>query len=140
MARLQLADLDPYRRGFAVPKWNRSATVVDVPRLFAQLPEFAGWGADQHYRQSLMLCAAAETNRIRYQDAIRDAERTYGDHGPLISGVVRDHFPGPVKDQLRAYVRVIQDQQDQSLAHWVASGRRAHTWRETRTRMQEGTV
>lgn len=140
MSRLMLADLDPYRRGFAVPRWNRPATVVDTPRLFAELPEFAGWTKDQHYRQSLMLCAAAETNRIRYQDAIRDAEGRYGDQGPLISGVVREHFPGPVKDQLRAYVRVINDQMDQSFAHWIASGRRSHTWMATRVRMQEGTI
>lgn len=33
------------------------------------------------------------------------AFKQYGDHGPAISGCVRDHFPDPVKDQLRELAR-----------------------------------
>lgn len=29
------------------------------------------------------------------------ALKRFGDHGPGISGCVRDHFPGPLKDHLR---------------------------------------
>lgn len=34
-----------------------------------------------------------------------DALQTYGDHGPLISGCVRDHFPMFTKDYLRSLAR-----------------------------------
>ena len=33
--------------------------------------------------------------------------RKYGDHGPNISGVVRDHFPQTVKEHLRALARSV---------------------------------
>lgn len=32
---------------------------------------------------------------------VDDACKKYGDHGPQISGVIRDHFPDDVKEQLR---------------------------------------
>lgn len=54
---------------------------------------------------------------------------TFGDHGPLISGVVRDHFPDAIKDRLRFYARLIGEQTDQAVRLWQQAGRRIETLR-----------
>jgi len=49
----------------------------------------------------------AESCRISrdHVKAASDALKAYGDHGPDISGVVRDHFPVCTKDYLRSLAR-----------------------------------
>ena len=42
--------------------------------------------------------AAARANAARL---VRQAERKYGDHGPLIAGGLRDHWPEAVKEKIR---------------------------------------
>lgn len=38
---------------------------------------------------------------VAYQSAIGEALAKYGRHGPLVSGVIRNHFPEAVKGSLR---------------------------------------
>lgn len=38
---------------------------------------------------------------------LSEALSTYGDHGPDVSGVGRDHFPEPIKAHLRALARTV---------------------------------
>lgn len=65
----------------------------------------------------------------RARDAIaREALAIYGDHGSLISGCVRDHFPLGVKDTLRNLAYTATNYRYQSQAAWRASGRRASTF------------
>lgn len=66
------------------------------------------------------------TARARF---VRAAFRNHGDHGALISGVERDHFPDEVKDLLRKNARAITEGMDQAQACWRASGKRLHTFR-----------
>lgn len=42
-------------------------------------------------------CAASR----KHSDVAQAAIEKYGDHGPLISGCVRDHFPEEIKEELR---------------------------------------
>lgn len=46
-----------------------------------------------------------------------EALERYGDHGPDISGCVRDHFPAGVKDRLRELAREVTRRSD---AAWAA--------------------
>lgn len=52
-----------------------------------------------------LTCAASKTHS-RYAAL---AFALHGDHGPLISGCVRDHFPPDVKDALRQLAREVTE-------------------------------
>jgi hypothetical protein len=128
---------DPHARTFSMPKWNRGVRVTDDHRIFRRLPEFSGWTKDRHYRVAVDYLAAASVTRDTYQAAINRAFAAYGDgDGVLISGVIRDHFPDPIKDSLRVLAHEISAHSDKSLAHWRASGRRVQTWRDLRDRIR----
>jgi hypothetical protein len=60
---------------------------------------------------------------------VRAAFDTYGDHGPLISGCERDHFPAPVKRMLQRYAVAQGDASDTAYSLWRSAGRRARTLR-----------
>ena len=45
-----------------------------------------------------------------------DALRVFGDHGSDVSGVVREHFPSAVKDELRQLVRKVTEHTDAGYA------------------------
>lgn len=48
-------------------------------------------------------CAASR----KHSDVAQAALEEYGDHGPLISGCVRDHFPEKIKNELRELARSV---------------------------------
>lgn len=54
---------------------------------------------------------ACKASRLHNAQAKR-ALANYGDHGALISGCVRDHFPDRVKDQLRGLARMVTHESD----------------------------
>jgi hypothetical protein len=58
-------------------------------------------------RESAVLFAAACACSRAHVALADDACRRYGDHGALISGCVRDHFPDAVKDNLRALAQSV---------------------------------
>lgn len=69
-----------------------------------------------------------DTRRIAeevYFEAVKDAEAKYGDHGPLVSGVVRGHFPADVKKVLRELAHFITEAGDAAELHRKASGARS---------------
>lgn len=51
-----------------------------------------------------VLARAAECSR-KHGDVAREFESQYGGQGPVISAVVRDHWPSNVKDRLRRLAR-----------------------------------
>ena len=60
-------------------------------------------------------CFAAACRRSREHDTrARIALEAYGAHGPQISGVVRDHFPPHVKDELRYLARKVTELSDEA--------------------------
>jgi hypothetical protein len=64
-------------------------------------------------------------------------ERQYGDHGPLIAGCHRDHFPSIVKDSLRLRAREITSALDHASDCWRLSGKRMHTFRRVLDRYRQ---
>ena len=56
------------------------------------------------------------------------AEQKFGKKGPLISGVVREHFPPDVKEHLRFLASGVGESFRWSLARWRMAGRRRETW------------
>lgn len=93
-------------------------------------------------KQARLTAQAAEDMRLCYafsrahSKLARWAERTYGDHGPLISGSVRLHFPPHVKDCLRHLARKVTEHSGRSYAAWHNAGRRRATW----FRLKEQTI
>lgn len=127
---------NPYARRFGAPKWSRPITVCDDHRLFARLPEFADWDKTQHENTAVSKLRHAITLRLQYRRAVDDALSTYGDgNGVLISGVVRDHFPMDVKDNLRTLAHTSSDLGAQAYAHWRAAGNAMHTFGRKRDEM-----
>lgn len=55
-----------------------------------------------------------------HSKAVADALRDFGDHGPQISGIMRDHFPDPVKETLRDLAHVVTECSDKA---WAARPR-----------------
>jgi hypothetical protein len=45
-----------------------------------------------------------------------DALKEYGDHGPQISGCIREHFPDAIKDRLRNLARTVTRVSDMAYA------------------------
>lgn len=109
--------------------WTKQIRILDEPRLFRQFPQFATWTAADHVREAEYAARTADRLLSAYYGMVRDAEQTYGSHGPLISGIVRDHFPQEVKDTLRETISRANRERDRGWAHWKAAGRRVHTWR-----------
>lgn len=68
--------------------------------------------------------------RKRYAENVSKALEQYGDHGALVAGVIRDHFPHEVKEVLRHDAHKITELIDESRALWLASGKRHNTWLE----------
>jgi hypothetical protein len=54
----------------------------------------------------------------------REALAEFGDHGPQISGCIRDHFPESVKETLRTLSRQVADASD---AAWSLRPPRVHS-------------
>jgi hypothetical protein len=59
-----------------------------------------------------------------YAEAVDFALNKYGDQGHAVSGVVREHFPKGVKDDLRKLAHLITDAADAAELHRKASGAR----------------
>jgi hypothetical protein len=132
MPRLVTDSPDPYSRRFTFPKWNGTVNVLHEHRLMRYLPEFAGWTKADHVTRALAFLAKARAADRLYRLRVSHALKTYGDHGPLISGVVREHFPEDVKRDLRQTAHVYTFALDASLAHWQAGRRTLETWRRER--------
>lgn len=75
----------------------------------------------------VMLRSAHSRFRQHARD-IRAAFLIYGDHGPVVSGCVRSHFPEAIKDTLRKRFRTAHEDLEISLAYWKLAGRRTRTW------------
>ncbi len=64
------------------------------------------------------------------------AFKRYGDQGSMISGVVRDHFPKPMKDRLRDISRKVGKLLDESFYDWRLAGKHHATW----IRLKDATI
>lgn len=121
--------LDPYVIQFKPAHgWTRAWTILDDHRGFKRLPQFRDWTKQDHVREMQYARDVAERIRTAYYAAYQLAETTYGDHGPLISGVGRDHFPEVVKTTLRMLIQRANYEEQRAFAHWRAAGRTRARW------------
>jgi len=65
--------------------------------------------AREHFRRA---CFASKLHGASVDQALA----LYGDHGPQVSGIWRDHFPEDVKDHLRALAREVTTEGDAARA------------------------
>lgn len=101
----------PYTRRFKPPKYNYEVQLVDMDdtnmRRYGQ-GQFPGWTKEDHVQAAKKFNAEAADLHHRHQVAVDAAEAEYGADGPLISGGLREHWPSPVKDEVRRRVRAYQ--------------------------------
>jgi hypothetical protein len=71
----------------------------------------------------------AKALRVARANFLRSAFKNHGDHGAVISGSERAHFPEEVKHMLRVNAHAIGNAMDAALAAWKASGKRLPTFR-----------
>lgn len=126
------AEIDPYRRRFTWPKWNRTVTAIDVPQLFRRLPEFASWTRARHEALSRAYLDQYLADCAVYADLLTRYERIHGTAGSLISGGFYSSWPEYARDSCRYMARRTSDFADRSFAHWQAAGRQDFTWRRLR--------
>lgn len=120
---------DPYKRLFKVAKWNRLIPVTDDHRLFARLPEFAGWTKAKHEQVARDYFNISRIEEGMYGELISLGLRLFGDgNGVLISGVYREHWPELFKADLRQLAHSYREYSSRSLVHWRAAGKRRETW------------
>jgi hypothetical protein len=84
----------------------------------------SGWTKADHEAAARELVARAKGIRSHYHALIARAEKQYGDYGPLVSGVIREHFPTATKTRLRSLAHDLTRTLDAAGAHWRAAGRR----------------
>ena len=63
-----------------------------------------------------------------HRDLAKLALSVYGDHGSPISGVVRDHFPEFVKNELRSLSLSVARLLDESKVSWSKARKQLKTW------------
>ena len=104
--------------------WNKNVTLLDDPRLFRRFPQFRLWTKVDHLREARFAQATANALHTAYSQLVGQALESYGSHGPLVSGIVRGHFPEEVKDTLRWLAHRTTRERDRALTHWKAAGKR----------------
>lgn len=82
-----------------------------ILRILSHVEGYADARSLAHIAASRLM---GERNSImlQYDREATDALHAFGDHGSLISGCVRDHFPEGIKDRLRHLARRITDCSD----------------------------
>jgi len=118
MAKTVLGD-PIYAKRVKMPKWSMLVTMLQEPKVALKYAH--AWGIptskDAHRQRSEYFQRLAAELQRTYYDLVKYACDTYGDHGPLISGIVHDHFPASIKNRLRFLVTARQDADDASRLH-----------------------
>lgn len=82
----------------------------------------------EHYRRAIAMQTDARAAMRRYDALVNDAMQTYGkpDGWPArwTSGIIGDHFPEQVKDDIRRALRATYAMRDTADLHWKAAGKR----------------
>ena len=113
--------------------WTRAITLLADHRLFQRFPQFRTWSKEQHIDEATLALHAADALHEAHVNIVGHALITYGDAGPLVSGIVRDHFPEPIQTTLRFLAHQESRERARSLSHWKAAGKTLATWRRLET-------
>lgn len=102
MAITLLGD-ETYVRQVKMPKWSSTVDMLREHKVAVR--HGSSWGIptskDAHRQRAEYFAGVAETLQAAWDDLVERAVALFGDHGSLISGCYRDHFPPPVKNRLR---------------------------------------
>lgn len=121
--------MDPYSIRFKPAHgWARAWTILDDHRGFKRLAQFHTWTKDRHLQESQHARECATAIREAYDTCWINALDTYGNHGSLISGIGRDHFPEATKITLRTLITRVNFEEARAFAHWRAAGRTRARW------------
>jgi hypothetical protein len=114
-----------YAERHRFPKWNIEPTVLQEPRLFKRVfPELT---KEDHIALAKKFQAKARTVDSQWYKNVDRAVKLYGEHGPYISGIYREHFPETKKEVLRRLAHGASLLYKAAHAHWDASGKRSST-------------
>lgn len=97
------------------PLWNAFPSLVQHFPSFCR--RFADWARGRHIRRINALHRLIGRLSRRQQEAIQRGVLLYGDHGTLISGGSRDHWPRELKDACGVPARQITLCRDALLRH-----------------------
>jgi hypothetical protein len=95
---------DPiYARTGMLAKWNGPVTMLQTPKIAVKYA--LAWGIptskDAHRQRGEYFREFNRELDRTYSDLVKFACDTYGDHGPLVSGIVHSHFPSEIQNRLR---------------------------------------
>ena len=92
-----------YERRARMPKYNGPVTMLMEPRV--ALKYAAAWNIptskSAHRQRAEHFTELYHEIGRTYAELVKFACEEYGDHGPLVSGIVHNHFPIDVKNRLR---------------------------------------
>jgi hypothetical protein len=115
------------------PKWNVHPHVLMEPRLMRRLMPFATMSKADHLERAHALARLSDSMQKSHAQAVTRAEKKHGDHGALICGGRRPHWPQTTMRRIWRLAVGYCDLRDASAAHWQASGKRV-PWRVARER------
>lgn len=102
MEEIVLGDAS-YSRRFHMPKYNGPVSMLQEPKVALRWWHELGLptSKDAHrQRAEYFTTLYHEIGKTHNQLGTLACE-VYGDHGPLVSGIIHNHFPVNVKDRLR---------------------------------------
>jgi len=123
---------DVYTRRFRMPKRNITVNMLMEPKVAIKYWHVLDLPTSKsaHAQRSEYFKGVADVLHTAYVEHIRRCEASYGDHGPLVSGVVRSHFPPEAKGRLRFLKDAYQMASDASKLHEALTKTRSpvFTW------------
>jgi hypothetical protein len=113
-----------YAERHKFPKWNIPVTVLKEPRLMKRVHPFYTMSKEVHAGRAAHFSAKAKKYSAEHKRVAAEAEKKHGWKGPLISGVLQEHWPENVKENLRFLGHGSQIYKDAARAHHAATGAR----------------
>ena len=115
----------PYTSQCKWPKWYGLTTPLATgePGCLRRIGAFSNWTKADHLDAARAHAIARERAAVDHGCLTKEAMDRYGDHGSLISGVMRDHFPPHVKDRLR-HLAALGAHGSVARLHWKMAGKR----------------
>lgn len=118
LAELLLGDAS-YVRLFRFPKYSVPVDMLREHRVALRHAHELGLprSKEAHRQRAEYFRDVSARLGKAWDELVDTCVQLYGDHGPLVSGVYRDHFPREAKDRLRFLTRGKQATQDASRLH-----------------------
>lgn len=92
-----------YGRRFRMPKWNIQPTMLQEHKIAIRHNRELGIPTSKsaHQQRAEHFTELYHEIGRTYTELVKFACEEYGDHGPLVSGIVHSHFPTDIKNRLR---------------------------------------